>query len=103
MRIRRRKKLPNGEIGFDTVITKGHLDEVNQLRKGGSKLGGTSASEARNSHDMYLTAEEPHMGESGIHCLILTEGSILGGGAFSRVSEVQGMYHSALLFTVGCL
>lgn len=36
----RRKKRVNGETIYESVVAKGHLDEVSQLRKGGTRLGG---------------------------------------------------------------
>ncbi|MEW5300411.1 MAG: hypothetical protein WDW36_003342 [Sanguina aurantia] len=70
--IKRRKKGRNGE-SWEVVRARGHLDEVQELMKGGSKLSdapdGMSSKEANT--------------------LVLTEGSVLGGGAFSRVSIVK--------------
>uniref|UniRef100_A0A383WC48 cGMP-dependent protein kinase n=1 Tax=Tetradesmus obliquus TaxID=3088 RepID=A0A383WC48_TETOB len=67
--IKRRKRGRNGEVSWEVVRARGHLDEVLEMCKGGCKL-----------EDLDLTKETP--------TLILTEGAILGGGAFSRVSEV---------------
>lgn len=38
--IKRRKRGRNGENTWEVVRARGHLDEVQELRKGGSKLGG---------------------------------------------------------------
>eukprot|EP00878_Enallax_costatus_P004895 GHUV01005150.1.p1 GENE.GHUV01005150.1~~GHUV01005150.1.p1 ORF type:complete len:499 (+),score=133.52 GHUV01005150.1:478-1974(+) len=67
--IKRRKRGKNGEVSWEVVRARGHLDEVLEMRKGGTKL-----------EELDLTKETP--------TLILTEGAVLGGGAFSRVSEV---------------
>lgn len=68
--IRRKKKARTGEQ-WEVVRARGHLDEVQELRKGGTKLGkeGDNTSKEANT-------------------LVLTEGQVLGGGAFSRVSIV---------------
>eukprot|EP00775_Hariotina_reticulata_P007218 gene7218-7431_t len=67
--IKRRKRDRNGEVSWEVVRARGHLDEVLEMRKGGTKI-----------EDLDLTKETP--------TLMLTEGAVLGGGAFSRVSEV---------------
>ena len=56
------------------VVASGHLDEVQELAKGGTKLGPTSA-----------PATEAGTDSEG---LLLVESALLGEGAFSRVSEV---------------
>lgn len=38
--IKRRKRGRNGDVGWEIVRARGHLDEVLEMRKGGSKLGG---------------------------------------------------------------
>ena len=37
--IKRRKRGRNGEAGWEVVRARGHMDEVQELRRGGSKLG----------------------------------------------------------------
>lgn len=37
--IKRRKRGRNGEVSWEVVRARGHLDEVLEMRKGGSKLG----------------------------------------------------------------
>lgn len=37
--IKRRKRGRNGEVQWEVVRARGHLDEVVEMRKGGSKLG----------------------------------------------------------------
>uniref|UniRef100_A0A7S0V7R7 cGMP-dependent protein kinase n=1 Tax=Polytomella parva TaxID=51329 RepID=A0A7S0V7R7_9CHLO len=74
--IKRKRKGRNGET-WEVVRARGHLDEVQELRKGGSKLG--TMAEGEGAH-LPSTKEA--------NTLVLTEGSVLGGGAFSRVSIV---------------
>ncbi|GFR45931.1 hypothetical protein Agub_g7393 [Astrephomene gubernaculifera] len=69
--IKRKKKGRNGDT-WEVVRARGHLDEVLELRKGGTKLDGL---------DPGATGKETNT-------LVLTEGTVLGGGAFSRVSIV---------------
>lgn len=62
--------------GANLVVASGHLDEVQELAQGGTKLGSSShggAGEGASPHD---------------ESLVLTEAALLGEGAFSRVSEV---------------
>lgn len=54
----------------ETVRGRGHLDEVQELRKGGSTL------------------QSLELGTKEAETLCLSEGALLGGGAFSRVSSV---------------
>jgi hypothetical protein len=68
--IRIRVRQPGGATRM--VVASGHLDEVQELAKGGTKLGDTS------SHD----------GSNASEALLLVEAALLGEGAFSRVSEV---------------
>jgi hypothetical protein len=56
-----------------TVVASGHLDEVQELAKGGTKLGGGDGGSSQGG---------------GAPSLTLVEASILGEGAFSRVSQV---------------
>lgn len=67
--IKRRKRGRNGEVSWEVVRARGHLDEVLEMRGGGTKI-----------EDLDLAKETPS--------LVLTEGAVLGGGAFSRVIEV---------------
>ncbi|GIL55372.1 hypothetical protein Vafri_10921 [Volvox africanus] len=69
--IKRKKKGRNGDM-WEVVRARGHLDEVLELRKGGTKLDGL---------DLGASPKESNT-------LVLTEGTVLGGGAFSRVSIV---------------
>ena len=55
-----------------SVVASGHLDEVQELAKGGTKLGANDAEGAGDAAP----------------ALTLVEASILGEGAFSRVSQV---------------
>ncbi|KAL6746691.1 kinase-like domain-containing protein [Haematococcus lacustris] len=67
--IKRKKKGRNGD-SWEVVRARGHLDEVQELRKGGTK-----------------TVELDGLTQDA-NALVLTEGTVLGGGAFSRVSVV---------------
>ncbi|PNH07578.1 cGMP-dependent protein kinase 2 [Tetrabaena socialis] len=69
--IKRKKKGRNGDT-WEVVRARGHLDEVLELRKGGTKLEGL----------------DPGASGKEANTLVLTEGTVLGGGAFSRVSIV---------------
>ena len=57
--------------GSRVVVASGHLDEVRELAQGGTKLGNDAAG----------------LSEGGR--LLLVEATLLGEGAFSRVSEVK--------------
>lgn len=70
--IKRRKRGRTGVETWEVVRARGHLDEVQELK-----------------------ATEPTVGPDGKASkesmqLVLTEGAVLGGGAFSRVSIVTG-------------
>lgn len=67
--IKRKKVSYNGTETWEVVRARGHLDEVEALR--------ASSAAAKSAHSQ----PEP---------LVLTEGTILGGGAFSKVSIVSG-------------
>lgn len=58
---------------FETITTRGHYEEIAQLLQGGTKIGNESGAES---------VKDPTV-------LHLTEGSVLGGGAFSRVTKVK--------------
>ncbi|KAI8464570.1 MAG: kinase-like domain-containing protein [Monoraphidium minutum] len=72
--IRIRVRQPGGASRL--VIATGHLDEVQELAKGGTKLGGQGG------------AAGAPASPGGSEGLLLVEASLLGEGAFSRVSEV---------------
>jgi cGMP-dependent protein kinase 2 len=62
------------------VVASGHLDEVQELARGGTKLGSSSgAASSEGAGD-----SKGNEGSS----LTLVEAALLGEGAFSRVSEV---------------
>lgn len=67
--IKRKKKGRNGDT-WEVVRARGHLDEVQELRKGGTKI-------------VELDGQT-----KDANTLVLAEGTVLGGGAFSRVSIV---------------
>ncbi|KIY91427.1 cyclic nucleotide dependent protein kinase [Monoraphidium neglectum] len=85
--IKRRKRGRNGETAWEVVRARGHLDEVQELRRGGSKL-----EELANYRPPSGGGGRPDDGGGVDHnaapSLTLTEGAVLGGGAFSRVSVV---------------
>lgn len=70
--IKRKKRSHNGPDTWEVVRARGHLDEINAL-----KLSSSSAD-----------AKAKQAAEEGP--LVLIEGQVLGGGAFSRVSIVTG-------------
>lgn len=67
--VKRKKRSKTGVETWEIVRAKGHLDEILELRKGGTKTGAEDQQEGRDK-------------------LVITEGQVLGGGAFSRVSSV---------------
>jgi len=67
--IKRKKKGRTGDT-WEVVRARGHLDEVQELRKGGTKI-------------VELDGQA-----KDANTLVLAEGTVLGGGAFSRVSIV---------------
>ncbi|GBF87745.1 cyclic nucleotide dependent kinase [Raphidocelis subcapitata] len=118
--IRRRRRGRNGEAGWEVVRARGHLDEVQELTRGGSKLeelanykppgsadpdpapapadgdgnasGSSGAAADAAAADLSGAAVAPPgsaaAAAGGVPSLTLTEGAVLGGGAFSRVSVV---------------
>ena len=68
-------RTPGGAVA--TVVASGHLDEVQELAQGGTKL--VHAHSGGSGVDGGLSPSEQ---------LLLVEAAILGEGAFSRVSEV---------------
>jgi cGMP-dependent protein kinase 2 len=71
--VKRKKRSTSATESWEVVRARGHLDEVQALRAAGSA-----------EFDASQPAEP----------LALIEGTVLGGGAFSRVSVVTGMLHS---------
>jgi cGMP-dependent protein kinase 2 len=80
---RRRRSRSKGTDVWEVVRARGHLDEVLELRggQGGSAAaaGGGDAGPSPGSAGASAAAAQ----------LVLTEGNVLGGGAFSRVSVVS--------------
>ena len=70
--VKRRKRGKNGAEIWEVVRARGHLDEVLDLRS-------TSANQAQAASKPDQSAQ-----------LVLVEGPVLGGGAFSRVSICTG-------------
>lgn len=54
--IKRRKRGRNGEVSWEIVRARGHLDEVLEMRKGGSKLG-----ECGGDYDVLMFILLQHM------------------------------------------
>ena len=71
--IKRRKRGRGGVDSWEVVRARGHLDEVQELKSGEAAQ---ALAQGRPSKDSMQ--------------LVLTEGAVLGGGAFSRVSIVTG-------------
>lgn len=67
--VKRKRRSNNSSENWEVVRARGHLDEVQALRAAGS-----------HEFDASKPAEP----------LVLLEGAVLGGGAFSRVSIVTG-------------
>lgn len=73
--IKRRKRGRGGVDSWEVVRARGHLDEVQELKSGEAAQ---ALAQGRPSKDSMQ--------------LVLTEGAVLGGGAFSRVSIVTGTF-----------
>lgn len=104
--IKRLKHSRQGDT-WELVRARGHLDEVTELRKGGTKLGGAgdgagtasprvgSAGDGAGSGGLSAVNSAGSVGADGggsgssSSTLMLLEGMVLGGGAFSRVSIVS--------------
>lgn len=71
--IKRRKRGRGGADSWEVVRARGHLDEVQELK---SAEAAQALAQGRASKESMQ--------------LVLTEGAVLGGGAFSRVSIVTG-------------
>ena len=80
MLIKRRKRGRGGVDSWEVVRARGHLDEVQELKSGEAAL---ALAQGRPSKESMQ--------------LVLTEGAVLGGGAFSRVSIVTGCLLACLL------
>jgi hypothetical protein len=81
--IKRRKRGRGGVDSWEVVRARGHLDEVQELKSGEAAQ---ALAQGRPSKDSMQ--------------LVLTEGAVLGGGAFSRVSIVTGHTPSLHCFTL---
>lgn len=84
--IKRRKRGRNGEPAWEVVRARGHLDEVQELKRGGSKL--EELANYRHGANNHRAPGEDGAPPDPSASLTLTEGAVLGGGAFSRVSVV---------------
>ena len=80
--IKRRKRGRGGVDSWEVVRARGHLDEVQELKSGEAAQ---ALAQGRPSKDSMQ--------------LVLTEGAVLGGGAFSRVSIVTGTQPSHLAYS----
>lgn len=82
---RRRRSKSKGTDVWEVIRARGHLDEVLELRSGQGN-GATGSTATAGSAD----GQSSSAGASGSSVqLVLTEGNVLGGGAFSRVSVVS--------------
>lgn len=89
---RRRRSKSKGTDVWEVIRARGHLDEVLELRKTNS----SSSRNAKASGDGSGGNGSSAAGGGGggdadggaVAQLVLTEGNVLGGGAFSRVSVV---------------
>ncbi|PSC70618.1 cyclic nucleotide dependent kinase [Micractinium conductrix] len=79
---RRRRSRSKGTDVWEVIRARGHLDEVLELRSGSSAAPPGSGSNSGGG------SSKPDAG-GAMAQLVLTEGSVLGGGAFSRVSVVS--------------
>lgn len=78
---RRRRSKSKGTDVWEVIRARGHLDEVLELR-GGPASGDAAAGGSGNSSSRADAG-------GTMAQLVLTEGNVLGGGAFSRVSVVS--------------
>lgn len=98
---RKRRSKSRGTDVWEVIRARGHLDEVLELR-GGSSSGGAPTAPAPGSSSAPRSSSAAGGGEAGaanggtsssssaaMGQLVLTEGQVLGGGAFSRVSVVS--------------
>jgi cGMP-dependent protein kinase 2 len=86
---RRRRSKSKGTDVWEVVRARGHLDEVLELR--GAPGNGASSTTAAAASEAAAGGGENGGSGSGASSsqLVLTEGNVLGGGAFSRVSVVS--------------
>lgn len=76
---RRRHSRSKGADVWEVIRARGHLDEVLELRGGQGSAGAGGTAAVSNAANAGATTGQ----------LVLTEGNVLGGGAFSRVSVVS--------------
>ncbi len=90
---RRRRSKSKGTDVWEVVRSRGHLDEVLELRGGqASSAGAAATADAAGNGSSSARSEAAADGNAtgtAMAQLVLTEGTVLGGGAFSRVSVVQ--------------
>ncbi|KAL4446356.1 hypothetical protein ABPG77_003163 [Micractinium sp. CCAP 211/92] len=90
---RRRRSKSKGTDVWEVVRSRGHLDEVLELRGGqASSAGAAATADAAGNGSSSARGEAAADGNAtgtAMAQLVLTEGTVLGGGAFSRVSVVQ--------------
>lgn len=90
---RRRRSKSKGTDVWEVVRSRGHLDEVLELRGGqASSAGAAVTADAAGNGSSSARGEAAADGNAAgtaMAQLVLTEGTVLGGGAFSRVSVVQ--------------
>ena len=102
--MKRRKRVRGGSETWEIVRARGHLDEVQELRSAAPQsacpclpklsqdvpqlpqIGLENRELSSKRPDGFVCGTDEKQGPQ----VVLTEGAILGGGAFSRVSIVTG-------------
>lgn len=88
---RRRRSKSKGTDVWEVIRARGHLDEVLELRKTNSSSSRNAKASGDGSGGNGGSAAGGGGGDAdggAVAQLVLTEGNVLGGGAFSRVSIV---------------
>lgn len=86
---RRRRSKSKGTDVWEVIRARGHLDEVLELRKTNSSRNLKPSSDGSGGNGAAAAAGGGDAdGGGAVAQLVLTEGNVLGGGAFSRVSIV---------------
>lgn len=89
---RKRRSKSRGTDVWEVIRARGHLDEVLELRSGSSAPAAQASSAALAGGAAAGSGGEADGGQAAAAAsgqLVLTEGQVLGGGAFSRVSVVS--------------
>ena len=90
---RRRHRRGAGDEQWEFVRARGHLDEVLEIRNitaatGAAAAGPDGSGGGINGSTGVGSSGSKGSANGGLQQLVLTEGQVLGGGAFSRVSIV---------------